>query len=86
MALVLITHDLALVAEAAHKIIVMSGQVVETGDAHAIFHAPRHPYTQALLRALPELLRTKNVWRGWRSYRQVPDRRQAAARRTLPRH
>ncbi len=49
MALVLITHDLALVAEAAHKIIVMyAGQVVETGDAHAIFHAPRHPYTQAL--------------------------------------
>ena len=38
MALVLITHDLALVAEAAHKIIVMyAGQVVETGDAHAIF-------------------------------------------------
>lgn len=51
MALVLITHDLALVAEAAHKIIVMyAGQVVETGAAHDIFRAPRHPYTQALLR------------------------------------
>ncbi len=49
MALVLITHDLALVAEAAHKIIVMyAGQVVETGDAKDIFRAPRHPYTQAL--------------------------------------
>ena len=60
MALVLITHDLALVAEAAHKIIVMyTGQVVETGDAHAIFHAPRHPYTQALLRALPEFAQDK---------------------------
>lgn len=60
MALVLITHDLALVAEAAHKIIVMyAGQVVETGDAHAIFHAPRHPYTQALLRALPEFAQDK---------------------------
>ncbi|ELF3403720.1 ABC transporter ATP-binding protein [Escherichia coli] len=59
-ALVLITHDLALVAEAAHKIIVMyAGQVVETGDAHAIFHAPRHPYTQALLRALPEFAQDK---------------------------
>ncbi|MBX4334154.1 ATP-binding cassette domain-containing protein, partial [Mycobacterium tuberculosis] len=46
MALVLITHDLALVAEAAHKIIVMyAGQVVETGDAKDIFRAPRHPYT-----------------------------------------
>lgn len=55
MALVLITHDLALVAEAAHKIIVMyAGQVVESGLAGEIFHTPRHPYTQALLRALPE--------------------------------
>ncbi len=59
MALVLITHDLALVAEAAHKIIVMyAGQVVETGDAKDIFRAPRHPYTQAL-RALPEFARDK---------------------------
>ena len=55
MALVLITHDLALVAEAAHKIIVMyAGQVVETGDAKDIFRAPRHPYTQALIRAIPD--------------------------------
>lgn len=55
MALILITHDLALVAEAAQKIIVMyAGQVVETGEARDIFRAPRHPYTQALLRALPE--------------------------------
>ena len=36
-----------------------AGQVVETGDAHAIFHAPRHPYTQALLRALPEFAQDK---------------------------
>lgn len=55
MALVLITHDLALVAEAAHHIIVMyAGQVVESGKAEEIFQAPRHPYTQALLHALPE--------------------------------
>ena len=60
MALVLITHDLALVAESAHKIIVMyAGQVVETGAAHDIFRAPRHPYTQALLRALPEFAQDK---------------------------
>lgn len=32
---------------------------METGDAHAIFHAPRHPYTQALLRALPEFAQDK---------------------------
>ncbi|MBI6547669.1 dipeptide ABC transporter ATP-binding protein [Xenorhabdus lircayensis] len=55
MALLLITHDLALVAEAAHHIIVMyAGQVVEIGKATEIFCSPRHPYTQALLRALPE--------------------------------
>ncbi|MDU6409639.1 MAG: dipeptide ABC transporter ATP-binding protein [Yersiniaceae bacterium] len=55
MALILITHDLALVAESAHQIIVMyAGQVVEVGKAEEIFRAPRHPYTQALLRALPE--------------------------------
>jgi dipeptide transport system ATP-binding protein len=60
MALILITHDLALVAEAAHKIIVMyAGQVVETGMAEEIFRAPRHPYTQALLRALPEFAHDK---------------------------
>lgn len=60
MALVLITHDLALVAEAAHKIIVMyAGQVVETGAAQDIFRAPRHPYTQAPLRALPEFAQDK---------------------------
>ena len=53
-------NALALVAEAAHKIIVMyAGQVVETGDAKDIFRAPRHPYTQALLRALPEFAQDK---------------------------
>ncbi|STI93594.1 dipeptide ABC transporter ATP-binding protein [Escherichia coli] len=52
-------------AEAAHKIIVMyAGQVVETGDAHAIFHAPRHPvYSGIAACAARNLLRTKNVWR-----------------------
>ncbi len=55
LALVLISHDLALVAEAADRIIVMyAGQLVESGRASDIFRAPRHPYTQALLRALPE--------------------------------
>lgn len=61
MALVLITHDLALVAEAAHHIIVMyAGQVAESGKASDIFRAPRHPYTQALLRALPEFAGNKS--------------------------
>ena len=60
MALLLITHDLALVSEAAHHIIVMyAGQMVESGSAADIFSAPRHPYTQALLRALPEFAADK---------------------------
>lgn len=55
MGLVLITHDLALVAEAADRVIVMyAGQIVETGLASEIFRAPQHPYTQALLASLPE--------------------------------
>lgn len=60
MSLILITHDLALVAEAAQRIIVMyAGQIVEEGKAADIFRTPRHPYTQALLRALPEFSEDK---------------------------
>ena len=55
MALVLITHDLGVVAEVAERVIVMyAGQVVETAAVPAIFETPRHPYTEALLAALPE--------------------------------
>jgi dipeptide transport system ATP-binding protein len=55
MALILITHDLAVVAETAHRVVVMyAGQQVETGPVPAIFTTPLHPYTQALLAALPE--------------------------------
>jgi len=55
MAVLLITHDLAVVAETADRVVVMyAGQVMETGPAPALFDAPRHPYTRALLDALPE--------------------------------
>jgi dipeptide transport system ATP-binding protein len=55
MALMLITHDLAVVAQMATRVVVMyAGQVIETGVVPAIFRAPQHPYTQALLEALPE--------------------------------
>jgi len=55
MALVLITHDLALVAQQAQRVAVMyAGQVVETAAVDKLFAAPRHPYTAALLAALPE--------------------------------
>jgi dipeptide transport system ATP-binding protein len=54
MGLLLITHDLGLVAEAARRIMVMyAGQVVETGPVEQVFRSPRHPYTAALLAALP---------------------------------
>ena len=55
MALVLITHDLALVAEYAQRVAVMyAGQVLEAAAVPGLFDAPRHPYTAALLAALPE--------------------------------
>ncbi len=56
MALLLITHDMGLVAEMADRVLVMyAGQVVEEADVHTLFAAPRHPYTRALLRSVPSI-------------------------------
>jgi dipeptide transport system ATP-binding protein len=55
MALILITHNMGVVAETAKRVMVMyAGQVMEDRLASSIFRAPRHPYTAALLDALPE--------------------------------
>jgi dipeptide transport system ATP-binding protein len=55
MALVLITHDMGVVAETAQDVLVMyAGQLAEQRSVDALFDAPRHPYTHALLDALPE--------------------------------
>ena len=55
MALILITHDMAVVAETVQQVVVMyAGQVVEKHPVDEIFSTPRHPYTSALLDALPE--------------------------------
>ncbi len=55
MGLVLITHDMGVVAQTAQRVQVMyAGQVVEEQGAGALFRTPRHPYTAALLDALPE--------------------------------
>ncbi|MFP5420337.1 MAG: ABC transporter ATP-binding protein [Gammaproteobacteria bacterium] len=55
MGLVLITHDLAVVAETAQRVCVMyAGQAVEIGNVPQLFNAPSHPYTEALLKAIPE--------------------------------
>ncbi len=56
MAIMLITHDLGVVAEMAREVVVMYlGRVVEQAPVDEIFHAPRHPYTRALLRSIPRI-------------------------------
>ena len=55
MALIMITHDLAVIAEVAHRVAVMyAGQVAEEGVVPQLFRQPVHPYTQALLSSIPE--------------------------------
>ena len=55
MALIMITHDLAVVSEVAQRVAVMyAGQVVEQNRVPAIFERPHHPYTAALLQAMPD--------------------------------
>ena len=54
MSLLLVTHDLGVVAEVCDRVIVMyAGEVVESGGVHDIFKDPRHPYTRGLLASLP---------------------------------
>jgi peptide/nickel transport system ATP-binding protein len=54
MAVMFITHDMGVVAEIADRVVVMyGGRVVEEAGVHALFAAPRHPYTRGLLACLP---------------------------------
>ena len=56
MAVMFITHDMGVVAEMADRVMVMyRGHMVEDGTVDRIFHAPEHPYTKALLNAVPKL-------------------------------
>ena len=56
MAIMLITHDLGVIAEmATHVVVMYLGRVVEQAPVDEIFHAPRHPYTRALLRSIPRI-------------------------------
>ncbi|NRB20657.1 MAG: ABC transporter ATP-binding protein [Rhodobacteraceae bacterium] len=60
MAMILITHDLGVVARVADKVAVMyAGELVETGPVKEIFAAPSHPYTRGLLRCIPLPGKTK---------------------------
>ena len=55
MALILITHDMGVVAETADRVVVQyKGRKMEEADVLSLFEAPQHPYTRALLSALPE--------------------------------
>ncbi len=61
MSVLLITHNLGLVAENAKKIAVMyAGRIVEKGFARDIISEPKHPYTQGLLQAVPDIFRNEN--------------------------
>ncbi len=60
VALIIITHNLGVVARYANRVNVMyAGRLVETGSAPEVYHKPRHPYTQALLRSVPRLDRPR---------------------------
>lgn len=55
MGLIMITHDMGVVAETAHRVVVQyKGRKMEEADVLSLFEAPKHPYTRALLSALPE--------------------------------
>jgi peptide/nickel transport system ATP-binding protein/oligopeptide transport system ATP-binding protein len=55
-AVMMITHDLGVIAEIAQRVIVMyAGKIVESGPTTDLFEAPRHPYTQGLLKSIPQL-------------------------------
>ncbi len=62
VALIIITHNLGVVARYARRVNVMyAGRIVESGTAAAIYHDPRHPYTMALLRSVPRLDRPRRA-------------------------
>src|SRR5262249_2539007 len=60
IALIIITHNLGVVARYADRVIVMyAARMVEQGAAEAVFHRPRHPYSMGLLRSVPRLDRPR---------------------------
>ena len=55
MSVILVTHDLGVIAGRADRVAVMyAGKIVETADTATLFANPRHPYTEALFHALPD--------------------------------
>jgi len=98
MGLLLITHDLAVVAGMAHRVALMyAGQIIEVAEASAFFAAPKHPYARLLLRALPDSAKRGDVlaaipgmvpplWQSFEGCRFAPrcDRVFDACHRTRP--
>jgi peptide/nickel transport system ATP-binding protein len=73
MAVLLITHDLGVIAETCDQVLVMYlGEVVERSDVRSLFRQPLHPYTRALLRSIPRLGHGKN-WQLQPIEGMVPD-------------
>ncbi|MEJ2086516.1 MAG: ABC transporter ATP-binding protein [Acidobacteriota bacterium] len=74
LAILLITHDLGVVAESCTRVVVMyAGQVVEQGSAEQVFTEPAHPYTRGLLAAIPRLGRKSDTRRLPTIPGQVPE-------------
>jgi peptide/nickel transport system ATP-binding protein len=59
VAVMLITHDMGVIAETAHRVAVMyAGRIVEIGPVRSVIRAPSHPYTAGLMRSIPRVGRT----------------------------
>ena len=73
MAVLFITHNLGVVAEIADRVVVMySGRVVEEGEVHSLFNAPKHPYTRGLLACLPRRALDDEAALATRRLRAIP--------------
>jgi peptide/nickel transport system ATP-binding protein len=60
-AVMLITHDMGVIAETAHRVAVMyAGRIVEVGAVQDIIHAPRHPYTVGLMGSIPRIAASRS--------------------------
>ena len=72
-AVILITHDLGVVAEMAHRVVVMyAGQKVEDASVTDLFRTPRHPYTQGLLASVPRIATEREMFEGRMRLKEIP--------------
>ena len=68
-AIILITHDLGVVAEMCDRVAVMyAGEIIEQTDARTLFREPLHPYTQGLIGSVPVLGQPRMSWRSSRAW------------------